>query len=139
MYDLTGDGIPELLISYDYDGTVLFAYSNGGLESFTYTYDLYEVADGQLELISTLKSESDIIDWDEETYEYTYTLNGDTITEREFNNQLNTYMDSAVELLTTCPWYNEDLNNSDWENLMLELPNASHTYSEAEDILNAVG
>ena len=63
----------------------------------------------------------------------------DTITEREFNNQLNTYMDSAVELLTTCPWYNEDPNNSDWENLMLELPNASHTYSEAEDILNAVG
>ena len=195
LYDLTGDGIPELLISYDYDweagyydspdgtyrsaamriytynvetdmaeqmlflpnsvvfasagqftdvvvlddGTVLFAYSNGGLESFTYTYDLYEVADGQLELISTLKSESDIIDWDEETYEYTYTLNGDTITEREFNNQLNTYMDSAVELLTTCPWYNEDPNNRDWENLMLELPNASHTYSEAEDILNAVG
>ncbi len=111
------------------DGSIVTFSSTGDLELFISDYNRYEVHGNELVLIENYEQREEIIDWDNEVYNITYTLNGVEITEDEYNAARQDFEDNAIVTIESAPWYGEYSEGS-WEQTLLGLDTATIMYDD---------
>ena len=117
-------------------GNLLITYGWADEDGETY-YDEYAASGNSLVRVSSLCSAFGI-NYDSDEYEeyHTYSLDGQEISEADFDNALNDYEDSFDGVILMNPWYDSEWNEpNEWETAVMSARTIGMNYDELYSML----
>ena len=130
LVNLADEGTFSDITTLD-NGNILFHYGQGTSEGSREYFVEYRVVENRLEPARQVSREQVLTDPDEMLYELHYYSDGTEITADDYTAQEQVYINATTNVIMSCPFYYDDMDNGPWGNFLLSLDTVGMTYESA--------